>query len=154
MNKELAKVVATALKSGLLVKSIPKNANGDTHAFCVTGILCHIAAAAGVVKRVKGGNGGNTLGYVSQSAPATGTGSNKRYSHTVYTTACPPAVLSFFGMKNSTIKGGVTLKNGRKVSYVTLETLNDTGVSPSSPKPWTFAQLAKLFESRPQDIGA
>ncbi len=149
MNTELAKVVVTALRSGkytqckgALVKVIPKNANGDTHAFCATGIMAQIASAAGVIRRVKKGL---NYGYVDQNAP-------KGTAPCVST--LPPAALKFFGMKNTAVKGGVRLKGGRRSQDVSLESLNDIGAAFHNPTPWTFEQIANLIEKRASDIGA
>lgn len=146
MKKEIATLLVTALRSGkytqgktYLVTTIPKNENGDTHAFCATGVLCQIASSVGIVKRVKR-NG--AYGYVAQNAPKTAT---------PCTTGVPAEVKSWAGMNSSNGCLTIKLANGRRVS-TTITNLNDVGAGQLGSKPWTFEKLANLIEKRYADI--
>jgi hypothetical protein len=140
MHKHIAEMVASALTSGkyaqgkkALVQDNP--AKKGEHLWCVTGIICNLAVAAGVASRVRVDG---KLGYRDK---------NGIFTHRIV----PPGVLEFAGMRNTSIRNGVKIRARRYPVVTTLEGLNDIGANGT---PWTFEKLAKLITKRYADIGA
>lgn len=149
LTQEQANLIAGALESGTYLKGKGtlvqttgnKGVNLDK-SFCVTGVMAQIAIACGVGhRRFSAKKKFGTPGYYYTETDGSG----------IYQGNLPPDILRFFGMKNTGIRGGVTVNPAGKRREASLEILNDTGVAGKS---WSFKSLAKLIRSRYQDIGA
>lgn len=134
MNQVIANLWANALENPKFKQTtgnLVKETRSGGHTFCATGVLCHILAAAGYLKRVKR-NG--ILGYVDAGGRFSATG-------------IPAGGLAAAGLTNPTIAvvGGVKVRARRGNHPTTISVLNDVGVTGDA---WTFKSLAKLIRRR------